>query len=158
MTIAEWYDPREVQPEDHELVMVVLENSYCDNIPLMAKFRFDALSGFHVLNGDIWADIDLYETYDDFLKYGKENGDIWVKAWAKLPKIPDKVKTTQDDGTVVIADINNISEGYGEPYIVAKVVDGKLWYYGRYDTQERADEVIDTLNENNEAAIVLKKI
>ena len=42
MTIAEWYDPREVQPEDHELVMVVLENSYCDNIPLMAKFRFDA--------------------------------------------------------------------------------------------------------------------
>lgn len=59
---------------------------------------------------------------------------------------------------IVEVEINNISEGYGEQYIVAKVVDGKLWYYGRYDTQERADEVKDTLNENNEAAIVLKKI
>ena len=139
MTIAEWYDPREVQPEDHELVMVVLENSYCDNIPLMAKFRFDALSGFHVLNGDIWADIDLYETYDDFLKYGKENGDIWVKAWAKMPQLPDKEPKTNK--RFVEVEINNIAEGQA-PYIVARYSQEtrSWWYWGRYDTEERANE------------------
>ena len=60
---------------------------------------------------------------------------------------------------IVEVEINNVVAG-PSPYIVARYAKETLswWYYGRYDTQERADEVRDTLNGNNEAAIVLKKI
>lgn len=41
--------------------------------------------------------------------------------------------------------INHVEKGYGEPYIVARFLNcnkGKgLWYYGRYNTHEEAEEV-----------------
>lgn len=37
--------------------------------------------------------------------------------------------------------INEAEEGYGEPFIVARLVDNKLWYYGRYSTYEKAFDV-----------------
>lgn len=37
--------------------------------------------------------------------------------------------------------INEMEEGYGEPYIVARLVDNELWYYGRYNTYEKAFDV-----------------
>ena len=36
--------------------------------------------------------------------------------------------------------VENISEGKAK-YVVARLVEGKLWYYGRYETTERANEV-----------------
>ena len=52
---------------------------------------------------------------------------------------------------LVNVEINNIQEGYGEPYIVARLVDGTLWYYGRYSTEYEAD----TVAEQFENAIVV---
>ena len=37
--------------------------------------------------------------------------------------------------------INEMEEGYGEPYVVARLVDNELWYYGRYESMERAEMV-----------------
>ena len=38
--------------------------------------------------------------------------------------------------------INNVSEwGKTQPYVVAREVDGKWWFWGGYDTHERALEV-----------------
>lgn len=51
-------------------------------------------------------------------------------------------------------EVNNVSEGYGEPYIVARLVDGKLWYYGRYNTQEEAEQVAS----NFDNAIVMEVV
>lgn len=41
----------------------------------------------------------------------------------------------------VKVEINNVSEGYGERFIVARAVNTELWYYGRYLDYERAEEV-----------------
>ena len=37
--------------------------------------------------------------------------------------------------------INEMEEDYGEPFIVARLVDNELWYYGRYNTYEKAFDV-----------------
>lgn len=39
--------------------------------------------------------------------------------------------------------VNNVSQssGYPNKFIVARLVDGELWYYGVYETEERANEV-----------------
>lgn len=39
--------------------------------------------------------------------------------------------------------INEMEEGYGEPYIVARLVDNELWHYGRYSTYEKAFDVAE---------------
>jgi hypothetical protein len=39
--------------------------------------------------------------------------------------------------------INEEEEGYGEPFIVARLVDNELWYYGRYKTYEKAFDVAE---------------
>ena len=36
--------------------------------------------------------------------------------------------------------VKNITEGK-EKYVVARLVSGELWYYGRYETENRAKEV-----------------
>ena len=41
----------------------------------------------------------------------------------------------------VNVDIQNVSKGYNEPFIVARVIDNKLWFYGRYDTKELAESI-----------------
>lgn len=41
----------------------------------------------------------------------------------------------------VNVEIHNMQEGYGEPYIVARLINGEFWYYGRYETKERAKAV-----------------
>ena len=38
--------------------------------------------------------------------------------------------------------VKNITEGK-EKYVVARLVSGELWYYGRYDTEQRAKEVAE---------------
>lgn len=43
----------------------------------------------------------------------------------------------------MMVNINNMKEGYAEPYIVARLVDGTLWYYGRYSTEYEADTVAE---------------
>ena len=42
---------------------------------------------------------------------------------------------------VVIKNMSKVTEGF----IVARLVDGELWYYGVYETQERAEEVAQAL-------------
>ena len=42
---------------------------------------------------------------------------------------------------VVIKNLSKVTYGF----IVARLVDGELWYYGVYETQERAEEVAQTL-------------
>ena len=37
--------------------------------------------------------------------------------------------------------VHNVNEGYGEPYIVARLDGGFFWYWGRYETRERAESV-----------------
>lgn len=39
--------------------------------------------------------------------------------------------------------VNNVSRssGYPNEFIVARLVDGEFWYYGAYETEERANEV-----------------
>ena len=39
------------------------------------------------------------------------------------------------------ATVKNVTEGK-EPFVVARVSEGLLWYYGRYPTIERAYEVV----------------
>ena len=50
---------------------------------------------------------------------------------------------------LVNVEINNmkVKEGYGEPFIVARLTNGQLWYYGRYNTQEEAEIVVENLND-----------
>lgn len=40
-------------------------------------------------------------------------------------------------------EVNNVSQtsGYPGQFVVARLVDGKLWYYGSYESEERAEEV-----------------
>lgn len=45
-----------------------------------------------------------------------------------------------------LVEINNCPHGSG--MVVARVVAGELWYYGRYETPERAKEVARELGEN----------
>ena len=40
--------------------------------------------------------------------------------------------------------VMNVSEGKGE-YVVARPYDGELWYYGRYATSSRAEEVAEEI-------------
>lgn len=49
--------------------------------------------------------------------------------------------------------INNYTAGE-EPYIVASLVSNELWYYGRYDSMERA-EMIAAEFEN---AVVIEEV
>lgn len=39
--------------------------------------------------------------------------------------------------------INNIQPGYNEPYVVARLIDGKVWYWGRYETIEEAESIAE---------------
>lgn len=50
--------------------------------------------------------------------------------------------------------INNIQPGYNEPYVVARLIDGTLWYYGRYDSMERAEMVAAEF----ENAVVIEEV
>ena len=45
----------------------------------------------------------------------------------------------------VILNIENAPKVESGDYIVARLVDGKAWYYGRYETYERAEEVVKSL-------------
>lgn len=36
---------------------------------------------------------------------------------------------------------NTSKEDYSGRFVVARLVDGVLWYYGAYETEERAEEV-----------------
>ena len=36
--------------------------------------------------------------------------------------------------------VENVSDGK-DKFVVARLVEGKLWYYGRYETENRAKEV-----------------
>lgn len=40
----------------------------------------------------------------------------------------------------MIVKVNNVTEGSSKN-VVVRVVDGECWYYGRYETQEKADDV-----------------
>lgn len=42
--------------------------------------------------------------------------------------------------------INNIQPGYNEPYVVARLIDGTLWYFGRYSTEEEAEMAAEQFN------------
>ena len=44
-------------------------------------------------------------------------------------------------GKVVIKNLSKVTYGF----IVARLVDCELWYYGVYETQERAEEVAEAL-------------
>ena len=52
----------------------------------------------------------------------------------------------------VNVDIQNVSKGYNEPFIVARMVDGALWFYGRYSTREEAEMTMEQFDN----AIVLE--
>lgn len=96
MTIAEWYDPREKEPEDGQLVLVALENCILEKQPVIARYKVDSISGFKIVDSNIkWAYSNLFETHDDFLKYGKPNDEIWVRAWAELPPLPKEEEIIQ---------------------------------------------------------------
>lgn len=47
----------------------------------------------------------------------------------------------------VIANIKNMPDYASEfPYIVAREVEGELWFWGVYEDGERADEVAEQIN------------
>jgi len=52
--------------------------------------------------------------------------------------------------------VNNVSQlsGYPNKFIVARLINGELWYFGVYETEERANEVRSEL----ENGIVLKGV
>lgn len=50
--------------------------------------------------------------------------------------------------------VHNVNEGYGEPYIVARLDGGFFWFWGRYETRERAESIADMYDN----AIVLEVI
>lgn len=52
--------------------------------------------------------------------------------------------------------VNNVSKSNGFPnqFIVARLVDGELWYYGTYETEEEANKVRSEF----ENGIVLKGV
>lgn len=45
------------------------------------------------------------------------------------------------EATVVV---KNVTDGE-EPYLVGRFVDGMIWYWGRFDTFEKAKEVADEI-------------
>ena len=50
-------------------------------------------------------------------------------------------------------EVNNTSRSsYDKGFVVARLVNGELWYYGHYETEERAEEV----REEFENGIILK--
>ena len=55
---------------------------------------------------------------------------------------------------IVDVEINNVSVGYGEPYIVARYSheSNSLWYYGRWNNKQDADRVAKQID-----GIVLKE-
>lgn len=55
---------------------------------------------------------------------------------------------------LVTAEIKNITSTSDEDYIVARLVDTELWYYGTYPTAVRAKEVASELGNG----VVLKRI
>lgn len=40
----------------------------------------------------------------------------------------------------MILNVNNVTEGESD-FVVARIVNGEAWYYGRYETKERANDV-----------------
>lgn len=44
-----------------------------------------------------------------------------------------------------MVDIQNLPHNLENGYVVARQVDGELWYYGTYETEERANEVATML-------------
>lgn len=42
--------------------------------------------------------------------------------------------------------VNNLPQGTIEPWVVATVVDGDLWFWGAYPTRERAEAVLEVRN------------
>ena len=41
-----------------------------------------------------------------------------------------------------VVEVNNTSRSsYDKGFVVARLVNGELWYYGHYETEERAEEV-----------------
>ena len=56
---------------------------------------------------------------------------------------------------IVEVEINNVSLGYGEPWIVARYSheSNSLWYYGRYVTRQAAEIVAKQID-----GIVLKEV
>ena len=74
----------------------------------------------------------------------KEETDGQIQKGAKMMSHEFKVK------------VENVSQssGYPNQFIVARLVDGELWYYGVYETEERANEVRSEF----ENGIVLKGV
>ena len=51
------------------------------------------------------------------------------------------MRREHESGSLCKVSYKNIPEHYTLGFIVARLVDTDLWYYGVYETQERAEEV-----------------
>jgi len=54
-----------------------------------------------------------------------------------------KIQFKESKDVFMKVKVNNVTEGE-EKFIVARVSDGELWYYGRYE-EERAKEVAEEI-------------
>lgn len=52
--------------------------------------------------------------------------------------------------------INNVPDT-ARRYIVARLTNGELWFWGSWDELDRANDCMDELNEQNDNAIVVEK-
>lgn len=52
--------------------------------------------------------------------------------------------------------INNVPDT-ARRYIVARLTNGELWFWGSWDELDRANDCMDELNEQNNNAIVVER-
>lgn len=55
---------------------------------------------------------------------------------------------------MTVADVKNTPRTLTSGYMVARAVDGELWYYGTYEEKDRADNVAREIGN----AVVLKQM